>query len=135
MYDQCDHDVNDIDDDCTYDERSPDFADAKPQVLAQMVVKRRRYAFKDDDLPFCESPYRDLKDRQAAVYQERKTDDKERKRDLKIHKVESDEESDRARSGISHKDLARIEVEDQICKQYGYHDETCNKTVLAAIGK
>lgn len=47
----------------------------------------------NDDLLLCKSSYGDLKDGKSAVDKEGKTDDEVRERQLKIHEIESDEES------------------------------------------
>ena len=124
MKDQSDPDINNVYCKSAEHEYGPYLADVETAVLAELVVKRCRDVLEGDDLLFGKPSDRDLEDRDAAVTDERKSYDKISKRDLKVDRVVSDEESQSPGTCIAHKHLTGIEVEDQVGENDCDHDET-----------
>lgn len=93
MKDQSDPYVDHVDRQCADDEHCPYLADVEAAVLAEFVVQRRRDVLEGDDLLFGKPSDGDLEDRDAAVTEERKSDDEISERYLQIDSVISDEET------------------------------------------
>lgn len=129
MKDDYCEDIENIYDSSNYDDSPPDLGNTESAILFELLVKRSSYIFEEDYLLFGKSSYGDLKDGDAAVSQERESDDKVSYRHLQVDGIESNEESDGPRTRITHKDFAGEEVEDKICRQAADHDDADRNTV------
>lgn len=122
-------DIESIDDGSSYDDSSPDLGNTESAILFELLVKRSSYIFEEDYLLFCESSYGDLKDGDAAVSKERKTEDKISYRHLQVDSIESNEESDGPGTCVTHKDFAGEEVEYKVSRQTADHDNADRNAV------
>ena len=96
MKDQCDPDIYCVQDERADNEHGPNLLNFESAVLAEFVMKGSGDVLERDYLFLGKSSYGDLKDRDAAVTDERKTDYEISKRDLEIDSVEGDEEAQSA---------------------------------------
>lgn len=122
-------DIESIDDRSRDNDSPPDLGNTESAILFELLVKRSSYIFEEDYLLFCESSYGDLKDGDAAVSKERKTEDKISYRHLQVDSIECYEESDGPGTCVTHKDFAGEEVEYKVSRQTADHDNADRNAV------